>query len=130
MATATMESPPPELHPLVLRAGWLTGRKMEFRSPSGERMGAVAVYSAPALGLEARFSLDTMENGRQWLHLSVSHRSRYPTWDELREVKNMILGRDRAAYQVLPREADYVNVHPNCFHLWSPLSDDPFPSEA
>ena len=24
------------------------------------------------------------------------------------------------AVQVLPREADYVNIHPNCLHLWAP----------
>jgi hypothetical protein len=52
-------------------------------------------------------------------HLSVSCEHRYPTWDEIftawydlvpdaAEIEGAIL---------LPRKSEYVNLHPNCFHI-------------
>jgi hypothetical protein len=66
-------------------------------------------------------------NGTTWLHVSVSRRDRYPTWDEILFVKNTFIGRDLEAVQILPREEDYVNVHQNCFHLWHRLDGDTVP---
>ena len=66
-------------------------------------------------------------DGRRWMHVSVIHRDRLPTWDELREVKDWLVGRDRLAVQVLPPAGEYVNVHPNCLHLWHCLDGDPVP---
>lgn len=66
-------------------------------------------------------------DGRQWLHVSCSRRSRLPSWDDLRKVKLLFVGRDRKAIQVLPPEAEYVNFHPYCLHLWCCLDEDPLP---
>lgn len=63
-------------------------------------------------------SIDCGEHG-ELLHVSVSHAYRYPTWDELKEVKSRFFGDDKDAMIVLPRKELYVNVHPNCFHLWA-----------
>lgn len=52
------------------------------------------------------------------LHVSVSYPDHAPTWEEIRLVKSAFFGEDLDAMMVLPREADYVNVHPYCFHLW------------
>lgn len=63
------------------------------------------------------------QDDRAWLHLSVSHRSRLPSWREVREAKEIFLG-EREAYQVLPPPARYVNLHPNVLHLFALLDKD------
>lgn len=50
-------------------------------------------------------------------HISVSHVERYPTWDELVAVKRCFAPNLELAIY-LPPDEDYVNVHPNCFHMW------------
>lgn len=52
------------------------------------------------------------------LHVSISHNSRYPTWDEILAVRAWAFPSDMEVVMVLARADDYVNLHPNCFHLW------------
>lgn len=78
-------------------------------------------------GLTVIASGATELDGRRWWHVSVAHPRRLPTWEELREVKDLFIGRDRKAIQVLPRQAEYVNIHPHCLHLWHCLDDDGLP---
>lgn len=79
-----------------------------------------AAYRAELLGLTALFSCSIEQDERAWLHLSVSHRVRIPSWRELREAKELFLG-DREAYSVLPPQARYVNIHPHVLHLFALL---------
>ena len=52
------------------------------------------------------------------LHLSISHRNRYPTWDEIKQAREKFLP-DALTFAILfPPKAEYVNMHPNCFHLY------------
>lgn len=51
------------------------------------------------------------------LHISVSHKTRYPTWDELAAVKKAFADHMTMAIY-LPPPAEHVNAHPNCFHMW------------
>ncbi len=66
-------------------------------------------------------------DGRRWVHLSTSFRRRLPTWEEMRVAKNLFLGREVTALQVLPRESEYVNVHPYTLHLWVCVDGDATP---
>lgn len=50
-------------------------------------------------------------------HMSVSHPSRYPRWDELKELRYSILPDEKTFAILFPPKAQYVNLHPNCFHL-------------
>ena len=50
-------------------------------------------------------------------HMSVSHQSRYPTWDELKHLRYKLLPDAKTFAILFPPAAQYVNVHPNCFHL-------------
>lgn len=52
------------------------------------------------------------------LHASISHPSRYPTWDEIRAVRDWYFPEEMEVVMVLARRSEYVNLHPNCFHLW------------
>ena len=74
------------------------------------------------LGLKVLVTSDVMDDGSRWLHVSVSRRDRIPSWNDLKETKDMFIGRNAEAIQVLPRDRDYVNLHPFCLHLWSPES--------
>jgi hypothetical protein len=54
-------------------------------------------------------------------HVSISFPTRYPTWDEIKDAKYHFFKDDEDAMMLLPRKTDnvrYVNLHPNCFHLW------------
>jgi hypothetical protein len=70
---------------------------------------------------------DTEADGKRWIHVSVSRPSRLPSWEDLREVKDTFIGRDRKAIQVLPPAAEYINLHSYALHLFHCLDGDPFP---
>ena len=43
----------------------------------------------------------------------------YLTWDEILDVRYAFFDESDEVYQILPPKEEYVNVHKNCFHLWS-----------
>lgn len=57
-------------------------------------------------------------DGLPWEHVSVSTAARCPTWEEMCFVKNLFWSEDECVVQFHPPKSDYVNVHPNCLHLW------------
>jgi hypothetical protein len=69
----------------------------------------------------------TEKDGRRWVHVSCSRPSRLPSWEDVREVKDAFIGRDRRALQVLPPQDQYVNMHKHCLHLWCCVDDDGLP---
>jgi hypothetical protein len=81
-----------------------------------------AQYVSRLLELGAILSCARENDGRAWLHLSVSHARRIPNWRELVSVKEMLLG-EREAYQVVPPKARYVNINPNVLHLFALLDE-------
>ena len=56
--------------------------------------------------LTAIVSLD----GGKW-HLSIAHPTRYPTWDEIKEVRYRFLPDELYMAIILPPKREYVNVH-------------------
>lgn len=57
----------------------------------------------------------------RWLHVSVSRADHVlPTWTEMALVKDVFIGGDRLALQVMPPDAEYVNIA-EVLHLWHPL---------
>lgn len=76
--------------------------------------------------LTAILEAELHDDGRYWAHLSVSAKARLPNWRELRWAKEHFLG-DRRVIMVLPPRAEYVNLHPFVFNLYSCLSDNPLP---
>ena len=51
-------------------------------------------------------------------HMSISRRTRYPSWDEIREARYTFIPDDITMVMVFPPADEYINVHPNCFHLY------------
>ncbi|TXH56105.1 MAG: hypothetical protein E6Q97_07170 [Desulfurellales bacterium] len=56
-------------------------------------------------------------------HLSISHPTRYPTWDEIAAARYECLPTDRDFVMVLPKPEDYISIHENCFQLWEDGKD-------
>jgi len=63
-------------------------------------------------------------DGHAWLHVSIASPRRMPTWDELVEVKETLIGKEVEAYQVLPPRSRWVNQHPHCLHLFALAEGD------
>lgn len=70
-------------------------------------------------------SLEPQRKGAPKLHLSISCADRYPTWEEIKDARYSLLPMGLTFAQILPPLNEFVNVHPNCFHLWQIESDAP-----
>lgn len=68
-------------------------------------------------GLTVIVSRDQTPHG-SLLHVSISRRDRYPTWGEIKAIREAFYDADVDVMMVMPKKADYVNLHKNCFHLW------------
>ena len=71
---------------------------------------------------------DHGSNG-QWRHCSISRADRYPTWAEIVQVRTRFFLDSDYVVQILPPSGEYVNVHPNCFHLWARLDQPTIPPD-
>ena len=62
-------------------------------------------------------------------HISISAPTRYPTWDEIYTAWYDLVpdASNINGAIILPRKAEYVNMHPNCFHVYQ-LRDVEIPS--
>lgn len=63
----------------------------------------------------------TLDNTDRWgplLHVSMSYSDHDPKWAEIRAIKDFFYGDLRDAMMILPKSAEYVNLHPHTFHLW------------
>lgn len=69
-------------------------------------------------GTIAIVTVEVHEDKKKWLHVSISRRNKLPTWEHLKDAKETFIGKDKMAVQILPPAAEYVNLHPNCLHLW------------
>ncbi len=52
-------------------------------------------------------------------HISISRKDRYPTWDEIIQIKERLAGTETEWVMIMPPSSEYVNLHPNCFHVYS-----------
>lgn len=120
MANSGLMSPCEDWQPpLVLPADWR-------REPN---FGPAAHYESGG-GMRVLITKEMHEDEkvRVWVHLSVSRPTRLPSWEDLKQVKDLFIGRDKMAFQALPPASEYVNVHQNCLHLWYCLDGNPLPS--
>ena len=51
-------------------------------------------------------------------HLSVSHSSRLPSWDEIADARYRFIADRARMAMLLPPRAEWVNVHERTLHLW------------
>ena len=51
-------------------------------------------------------------------HLSISHATRLPTWDEIHDARYKFCPDQARMAMFLPPKAEYVNLHPTTMHLY------------
>lgn len=59
--------------------------------------------------------------GMPWEHVSVSTKTRCPTWEEMTYIKGLFWGDYETVIQFHPPRSQYVDFHPYCLHLWKPV---------
>lgn len=83
-----------------------------------------AYVNSWGMSVIAAFSIEL--DGKVWMHFSIAHKKRIPTWDELRDAKFMFMG-DLKAIQILPARAEYVNIYGHVLHLFACIDGDVLP---
>lgn len=63
-------------------------------------------------------TIEIHDDGHRWLHASISHPERDPTYMELKTLHIAVFGETRWSYQVFPPAAHHVNYHEHTLHLW------------
>ncbi len=53
-----------------------------------------------------------------WEHVSVLLERRCPKWDEMAFVKAKFWEDEEVVLQFHPAKSQYINLHPNCLHMW------------
>lgn len=122
------------LLPRVLPPHW------HRRREDPRELASRAVYET--VNTRVIVSAGTEEDGKRWLHLSVSKRDgRMPRWDELLEVRDVVAGAEALAIHVCPPRSEHFDVFMNgvlrdrparerveIMHLWVPLEGSPLPN--
>lgn len=78
-------------------------------------------------GLSVVASIAVEQDGLRWLHLSMAHTRRLPTYHEMVYLKRHWAGPDKKCLMVFPAEEEHVNIYPNCLHLFCCLEGDALP---
>jgi len=66
-------------------------------------------------------------DGGKWLHLSISHRKRIPTYDEMKYLKRHWAGPMEKAIEIHVADEEHYNYCERARHLWVSLDGDPLP---
>jgi hypothetical protein len=102
--------------------GWLEPTNQKWRR---DRAAERAVGKVPDMEDKHRVYESPIEHlrvivawhpGHGW-HLSISHPTRYPVWNEIRDARYDLVPDACTMGMLLPPKAEYVALHPNCFHL-------------
>lgn len=62
-------------------------------------------------GRRVILSVAREQDGKRWMHLSISRPDRLPSYGDLCDAKRVFVGADRKAIQVFAPEAEHVNLH-------------------
>lgn len=57
------------------------------------------------------------KEGGRW-HMSISHPERLPTWDEIKEAREIALPPNVFFCLPFPPKEFWINIHDYCLHLW------------
>ena len=100
----------------------MTQFEWHFVAPKGwtvlQRWGDGFALREDGGGLRVLVDCEFKDDGNPWLHVSYSRKDWVPNHADSCKVKEAFVG-DRYAYAVFPPAEKYVNIHPNCLHLWA-----------
>jgi hypothetical protein len=123
-----------QFSPDVEKCRELTG---DYRSPPGARCGAFKIRCP----LSSTWFWVMINDDSEWVelklplpaweHVSVSHVSRCPTWEEMCWFKDQFFLPEEAVVQFHPPKSVYVNNCDTCLHLYRIVGQDfPMPPRA
>lgn len=92
------------------------------RSAPGRNWG---VFQVGMLIIISSGGVDENPEGAGWEHVSVRHRDRIPTWEEMCQVKDLFWQDEECVIQFHPPKSVYYNKHPNVLHLWRRPGHEP-----
>ena len=64
--------------------------------------------------------------GGGWEHVSVApaRLKIVPSWEDMCQLKDIFFRDDETVVQYHPAKENYVNMMPNCLHLWKPTKEE------
>jgi len=83
---------------------------------------SVTAYVNRRERLAVHFAVRQWPDGKAWLQVTLLHRDRIPTWDEVARAKETFLGQTRALV-VLDAEVMRA-LHPHAIAFWACLDDE------
>lgn len=92
-----------------------------------DRFGPEGAIYVRKDGLKVIETISDHEDGREWLHVSLSFTDHLPTYGDLKQVKSIFAGDENTALQVFPPKSQHINIHEYCLHLWCCLTEDVTP---
>lgn len=89
--------------------------------------GCMGDESNGALNIKpfGKFVIFSSEGG--WEHVSVSRRSRMPSYDDLISIRKMFWDDDDCVMQLFVPSKDHININQFCLHLWRPINGQEIP---
>jgi len=87
-----------------------------FYRAHGDGRSSVIVTAAPTRGL--------LVPDTDWVHASIAHHDRMPSYDELVALHRAVFD-DGWAYQCFTPAAEHVDIHPYALHLWGRADGQP-----
>lgn len=107
--------------PTIIPAGWT---ELERQHPNGLKLMRL---SHPGDPLTVIISFRPEYDGRKWLHVSLAHPDRIPTFEDVKLVRDLFIPRHLTALQIFPPADRWVSIHPYVLHLWACLDGDVVP---
>jgi hypothetical protein len=104
--------------------------EMKKKVPSGWRVvevGADGLVLENWKNLLVILTIGEEQDGKEWLHVSMSYKTKMPDYKDMLEVKNAFIGKYNEAYQIFPKESKKINLHKYCLHLFSCLDGPALP---
>lgn len=90
--------------------------RIEWREATRRYMETIGACEFKAFQQGDLKVLISTDAGR--IHMSISHKTRNPTWEEIRDARYSLLPLAKHFVMALPPPQCYVNVHTRAFHLW------------
>ena len=91
------------------------GGGISMKAKYCQRIGDALAYRMGECSIILSGPLEREQVG--W-HFSISCTDRNPTWEEQRDARYQLVPDDVTMVSVLPSKAEYVNIHPFCFHWY------------
>ena len=75
---------------------------------------------------DKKYNVIAARNEDGWEHVSVSSApgSKLPSWEVLLKIKDCFWDEDEDVIHWIPKKQEYVNIHPNCMHMWKIRNTD------